>query len=518
MALAVIVRIGELDKRPMHTDEAVHAIKLGQLLEKGEYHYDSNEYHGPTLNYFTLIPAWLMSANSLQDVSEFTLRIVPVVFGVLLILMTFILLEGLSFSVVIYAAVLAAISPGLVFYSRYYIQEMLLVCFTFGMIVCGYRYTKNKNLYWAVTCGVFAGLMHATKETCIIAFFSMAFAIACVALMEKKQDFPSYIVKSVKLPHIFVGLFSAVVISFLFYSSFLTNPSGFADSFRTYATYFNRASENSFHIHPWYYYLDLLTYIEGIEKAKWNEDFIVVFGLLGSFFALREKGYDLIDRKLIRFFAFYTLIMIVIYSAIPYKTPWCLLGFLHGLTILSAYAVYVIFESVRGRFGRAVLGAVVLIFGIVIPVCQCSIIKSVRPADPTNPYIYAHTSEDIFKITDRIREVANVNPEAKDMYIQVVCSDDDYWPLPWYLRDFTRVSWQNKIDLDMPIAPLIICSSDIESEMIAKLYNVPKPGERDLYVPLFDDHVELRPSVELQGLITKDLLDKMPVKNENIVK
>lgn len=512
------MRTGKLDKRPMHTDEAVHAVKFGQLLEEGEYHYDSNEYHGPTLNYFTLIPAWLASAGSLQDVDEFILRIVPVVFGILLVLMIFVLVDGLSFSVVIYAAVFAAISPGLVFYSRYYIQEMLLVCFTFGMIVCGYRYTKSQKLCWAVLCGIFAGLMHATKETCLIAFFSMAFAIFCLSLMGKKQDFLSYIVKSVKLPHLFVGIFSAIIISFLFYSSFLANPSGFADSFRTYTTYFGRASENSFHIHPWYYYLDLLTYIEGVEKAKWNEDFVVVFGLLGVFFALRGKCRDVIDQKLIRFFAFYTLTIMVIYSAIPYKTPWCLLGFLHGLTILSAYAVYVLFESLSGQFSRAVLGAVVLIFGIVIPVCQCSIIKSVRPADPTNPYVYAHTSEDIFKITDRVREVANVNPQAKDMYIQVVCSGDDYWPLPWYLRDFTRVSWQNKVDLNMPIAPLIICSPDIESDMVAKLYNVPKPGEKDLYVPLFDDHVQLRPLVELRGLITKDLLDKLPVKDENIVK
>jgi hypothetical protein len=28
--------------------------------------------------------------------------------------------------------------------------------------------------------------------------------------------------------------------------------------------------------------------------------------------------------------AFYTLILLALYSAIPYKTPWCLLGFLHG--------------------------------------------------------------------------------------------------------------------------------------------------------------------------------------------
>ncbi len=160
----------------MHTDEAVHADNFRTLLEGGTYKYDPHEYHGPTLNYFTLIPARLTSADTYPQLTEVTLRIVPVVFGTVLILLTLLLVRGLGPAAVV-AALLAALSPAMVFYSRYYIQETLLVCFTFGVIVCGYRYLRTQALPWALATGVFVGLMHATKETCIIALCSMGLAL-----------------------------------------------------------------------------------------------------------------------------------------------------------------------------------------------------------------------------------------------------------------------------------------------------------------------------------------------------
>ncbi|MHC4866123.1 MAG: flippase activity-associated protein Agl23, partial [Planctomycetota bacterium] len=83
--VAVGLRLPRLDQRPMHGDEAVHAEKFRLLLEEGTYRYDRHEYHGPTLNYLTLVPAWLSGAHKLTQVSEFTVRIVPVFFGVLLV-------------------------------------------------------------------------------------------------------------------------------------------------------------------------------------------------------------------------------------------------------------------------------------------------------------------------------------------------------------------------------------------------------------------------------------------------
>jgi len=57
VVLAAALRLPALDVRPMHTDEAVHAAKFARLLQQGLYEYDPEEYHGPTLNYLTLIPA-----------------------------------------------------------------------------------------------------------------------------------------------------------------------------------------------------------------------------------------------------------------------------------------------------------------------------------------------------------------------------------------------------------------------------------------------------------------------------
>jgi len=129
---ALALRLPRLRQRPMHGDEAVHAIKFGDLLEEGVYTYNPDEYHGPTLNYLTLIPARLASAMNLTEVTEVTLRIVPVFFGALLVLLILLAGDSLGSGAAVYAAVLTAISPAMVFYSRYYIQEMLLVCFTFG--------------------------------------------------------------------------------------------------------------------------------------------------------------------------------------------------------------------------------------------------------------------------------------------------------------------------------------------------------------------------------------------------
>ena len=288
---ALILRLPQLRQRPMHGDEAVHAAKFADLLEKGDYRYDPDEFHGPTLNYFTLIPAWFSSAASLTDVTEFTLRIVPVFFAILLILLLLLLTDALDRTSLIFVAFLTAVSPAFVFYSRYYIQETLLVCFTFGAIVCAFRYTRGKKIAWAILTGTFLGLMHATKETCIIAFASMAAAILIMLLTQRKQQggLFSRLKRTVKPAHIFAAFASAAVVSILFFSSFFKNPVGILDSLRTYTVYFDRAANNSFHIHPWYYYLKMLLYSRYFDGPIWTEAIIVILAIVGFIVALAKK-------------------------------------------------------------------------------------------------------------------------------------------------------------------------------------------------------------------------------------
>ncbi|MGA1980649.1 MAG: flippase activity-associated protein Agl23 [Sedimentisphaerales bacterium] len=500
---AVALRLPRLQLRPMHGDEAIHAVKFGELLEKKFYRYNPHEYHGPTLNYFTLIPAWLSGIHKFKDLSEFTLRIVPVFFGLLLVLMPLLLLDGLGRSATIIAVVMTAISPAFVFYSRYYIPEMLLVCFTFGVITCGWRYTQSKNIAWALLTGVFLGLCHATKETSIIVFASMLLALLITRYSNEYRE------SRIKYRDVIAAVATAVVVSALFYSSFLTNPRGILDSVLAYAAYFNRAGQNNLHIHPWYYYLDILTWIEGFEKPAWNEDLIVVAAVFGFIVVMVKRYKAPFNLSLLRFLAFYTLIMTIVYSAIPYKTPWCLLGFLHGMILLAAVGVAALIKLLLYWWEKLLVGFLVVLFGLLLPVAQAYLLSYKYYADPSNPYVYAHPTTDVFDITRRIEEVACASPDGHNIYIQVICPAGDYWPLPWYLRSFPNVGWWSDVDENVPSFSVIIASPSVVPALMRKLYELPPPGERNLYVPLFDSYTELRPGVELCGFVTKDLWDRL---------
>jgi len=521
--VALALRLPRLRQRPMHGDEAVHAFKFGELLAEGVYTYNPDEYHGPTLNYLTLIPARLSSAEKVTQVSEVTLRIVPVIFGVLLVLLVLPAGDGLGPGAAVYAALLTAISPAMVFYSRYYIQEMLLVCFTFGAIVFGYRYIRSKKTVWALLAGMSLGLMHATKETCIIAFGSMLLALLLMLLMRRpksvrsqKPEIRSQMYSALcrlssvvcPLSSVFLGLAAGAIVSALFYSSFLTNPGGILDSVRTYTTYFDRAGGNTLHIHPWYYYLKILIYSRYGDGPIWSEALIVLLAVVGFIAAMTKKGLSCANVHLLRFIGFYTLVLTVVYSVIPYKTPWCMLGFLHGMILLAGVGTAVLVKLMPNVLPRLII-LLLLFEGSVHLTWQSYLSNYKFYADSRNPYVYAHPTNEVFTITEKIEEYASVHEDGYDIPVDVICREDDYWPLPWYLRSFKGIRWSNEVVNDAPSAPLIIASPVFEAALTNKLYALTPLEKRQMYMFLFDEpyYVWLRPKVKLLGFVRKDLWD-----------
>ncbi len=506
-AIAAVFRLPNLAQRPLHGDEAIHAKKCGTILEDGIYEYNPFEYHGPTLNYFTLIPALLKGQTSFKQLDEFTIRVVPVAFGVLLVFSLLFIGDGLGWPAAITAAILTAVSHAMVFYSRYYIQEILLVYFTFGVIICGWRYAKSKKVMWILMAGVFLGLMHATKETFIIAVASMTLALGLTRILCGGDD--NCICKAFKKinwKHLIVGLLAAAVVSTMLFSCLMKNPRGIIDSVLTYKTYLNRAGHNQFHLQPWHYYLQMLTWTKIAPGPVWTEAFILVFAAVGFLVAMFRKGVKSVDFDLLRFIAFYTIIMTVAYSLIQYKTPWCLLGFFHGMILLAGVGVIALIQAVPGRWLKSLV-VLILTLGIGHLGWQAYMGTFKYYDDHANPYVYSHPSSDVFKVVDSIEEMAALHKDGKKMYIEVICPGGDFWPLPWYLRSFENVGYFTEVDMTKMPAPVIICFASLEKQVLHKFFNVPPPGQRNMPVAMFDDYIELRPTIELSGFVIKDLLD-----------
>ncbi|MGH9942434.1 MAG: hypothetical protein ACRD9R_08770 [Pyrinomonadaceae bacterium] len=140
---AAALRFYDLDLKPMHHDEGVNGFFLTNLLRSGGYRYDPANYHGPTLYYFTLPLAYVAERFGFYNTT--LVRLVPALFGVATVWLVLALRRQLGMIGVLAAAALLAVSPGSVFFSRYYIHEMMFVFFTLGMVVAAVKFYEAQT-------------------------------------------------------------------------------------------------------------------------------------------------------------------------------------------------------------------------------------------------------------------------------------------------------------------------------------------------------------------------------------
>jgi uncharacterized protein (TIGR03663 family) len=493
----------------MHADEAVQAARFRDLWLRGAWRYDPHEYHGPTLNYLTLPLAGAWRVQRFDETTPAMYRTLPVLFSVGLVLLLGLLADAWGKPAALCAGALTALSPAMVFYSRYYIPETLFVFFTFAAWTCGWRAYRSGRLVWYLAAGACLGMMQATKETSVIVFAAMAGAGLIGAWW--RRSFPATWrpgTGTINGRHLLLAGAAALAVAAIWLSSFGRNPRGPLDGLLTYLPWVNRAVGQSPHVHPWYYYLSLLGFWRAADGPWWSEGLILGLAVVGGLIVLgplAPRVVTEIGQSPARWIEFCSLLLTVAYAAIPYKTPWCLLGFLHGTILLAGAGVVYLVRAVRGATLKAVAG--VLLVSAMAHLGWQAFSGSFRfPADPRNPYVYAHTGTDVFEIVGRLKDLARAHPDGAAIPVQVI-SRENLWPLPWYLRDFSRVGWWNGVSDEAAAAPVIVVTPDMEPALARRLYELPPPGERELYVSVFEAPVSLRPGVALRGYAAKSLWD-----------
>ncbi len=494
--LCVFIRVYRLNDKPMHVDEAVHAIKFGYLLEDNYYRYNPVEYHGPTLNYFSLIPAWILGERNISEVTEATLRAVPVFAGLLLLCMIF-QLKDIGKDFVLVTLILTGFSSLIVFYNRYYIQESLLVSFSFSGMIAYYSFHKTNKVYWLITSAVLFGLAFASKETSIITFFGIALSFFILKMMNKTERFKF----SINWKNVLFFVLTFALTAFLFFTSFFTNLRGALDSIITFTNYFGKAGNNAEHIHPFYYYFSLVSF-RTVDGVFFSELLILVFFIFGIIRAFAKVNKNSTGIDFIKFISLFTSILTIIYSTLPYKTPWTMMSFWQGMILIAAFG----FTELRKFIPKANWYLLLSLIGAFMFV-QSYYSSIVYSSNPQDPFVYSHAGNDVKTIEPFLTKVTAVQSEFLNMPIYIAAPNSDYWPLPWYLRKFKNTSWNDRIADNAYKFPIVIASPELESELIEKIYTKAPAGHVNLYVPLFDKYMEIRQGKEIRGYIRKDYFD-----------
>jgi predicted membrane-bound mannosyltransferase len=76
-------------------------------------------------------------------------------------------------------------------------------------------------------------------------------------------------------------------------------------------------------------------------------------------------------------------------------------------------------------------------------------------------YVYAHTKRGTKDLVDEIEKFASQGNEGGKTGITIV--SPDYWPLPWYLRNYSRVGYYGR--MSPSTEPLIIASETQRAEV-----------------------------------------------------
>ena len=492
LAVALIVgaklRLPDLDLRPMHTDEAIQAVRFGELLEEGSFGYMPDDGHGPGLLYFTLPVSYAAGADTYREADEKILRTTPALFGLGIIALTcFAFRRWLGAEAAIVAGLLAAVSPMMGFYSRYYIMEVPLVFFLLVFLVCAWRYLLSRQLGWLIAAGLCGAIMHATKETFGISIVALLVAVAAVValvqfcygardrawLRERVTDPSQFAI------HLAVALPISLIFSAALFSVWFDNPAAIADSYKTYGHYFSRGTGPTGHEKPFLYYLRLLFYTKLEAGFKWSEALTLILSLIGIIAAFALPKLKRETRILAQILAIYTMLSFLFYSAIPYKTPWSILSALHAAMIMAGFGFYALLRLARMLPMKIALPIqIALAVGLSFGVRHLGIqshhasfpYKGKMPLyamEARNPYVYGHTTTGfVNQIVKPMRKLLAASPEGERTLIRVIHSESA-WPIPYYFRQYD-FEFADTIQ-EVEDAPIILTEEHNVDRLIEKL-------------------------------------------------
>ncbi len=208
MLLGGILRFWNLGARPLHFDESEHAyFSLGLLhnlqhwawcygLDNAPAGYTCYQYnpllHGPfqfhAIALVYQLSQWLGAPDN--GINSTTVRIAAALLGTVIIILPYFLRDFLGKFTAWVASLLLAISPSMVYFSRFAREDIYMACFTLLLVVATARYIRERKMRWIVLAAAGFSLSYATNEATFLTIAVFGSFLIGLILWEAGSLFP----------------------------------------------------------------------------------------------------------------------------------------------------------------------------------------------------------------------------------------------------------------------------------------------------------------------------------------
>lgn len=414
----------DLPLKPPHSDEGGNGFFVNQLWANGFYIYDPHNYHGPLLFYL------LQISEKIFGFGIGSFRAVTALFSTLSVWLVLRNRDLLGRYTSFFAASALALSAGISFFGRSAIHESPFVFFQV-LLVTGFLRTKEEpekqGIIWS-----FAGLLGCIllKETFVILLFSLFFAWGWCGLSPRVMKWmdlkagpsPSLSLKDIDRALVLKTSFVCFFIWLALFTGFFHHRQGATDFFTALMPWLKTGVGGSGHDKPFTYWLTLF------GRYEWA----AALGLVGTFIGLFGQSWKM------RFFSALATVNLLVYSLIPYKTPWCIITLLWPFVIVAGLWIGFIFTQRRGKTVYWLSWCAIAV--IVIQSATTSIkLNFIHYTDPSEPYVYVQTKKDLKEIEEIIKRKIASSPDSQNMTVQINLNNS--WPLPWLFSRFPNTGF-----------------------------------------------------------------------------
>ena len=445
VALAFVLRLIDLGDRPFHHDESQDAYFSWILLTNGAYEYDPL-LHGPLRFYLTAA-----TFAAFGD-SDFTARLPPALMGTAMVALAWPLRPLLGRVAAFAVAVLLAVGPSYLYFSRFAREDIYIACITLALLVVVFGLLERPRKWQPAAVGALLAASFATKEsTFITAFVFATFLLAWLAhdLLRGRRELMARLDLGRRAWLSAVAGFLAVYL--LLFTTFGTELDHWDGLWEGLAYWLGqhdvgRGGE------AWFFYVVILA------LEEWP---VVLLGAVGAWATWRHP------TPLAVFCVWAFVVSLAVYSWAGEKFAWLVLHPLLPLIALAGLGVQHLWRSPNPRVRRS--GAVLTAVAAAYVALSSWWVNAEHRTDPRELLVSTQSSEEVLPIRDRVLALAQRRrlADGPPLTVTVDSSQGATFPWAWYFRDLESVGY---VDLSLPETGLpasdVLLATDLSRERL----------------------------------------------------